>query len=59
MSVEARWGWPMARDVAPHTLDAFMGNGIVHVPHDRWIRTYTEDSNSTFTKRLHHHIYST
>ncbi len=43
MSVEARWGWPMARDVAPQTLDAFLDTGIVHVPHDRWIRTYTED----------------
>lgn len=44
MSVEARWGWPMARDVAPQTLDAFLDTGIVHVPHDRWIRTYTEDA---------------
>ena len=62
MSVEARWGWPMARDVAPDTLEAFFETGIVHVPHDRWIRTYTEESirellkefNITFIQRSHY-----
>lgn len=44
MSVEAQWGWPMARDVGAHTLDAFLNGDVVHVPHDRWIRTYTEES---------------
>ena len=43
-SVEARYGWAMARDVAEGSLDAFLKTGIIHVPHDRWIRTYTEDS---------------
>ena len=52
MSVEARWGWPMARDVAPHTLQAFFDTGIVHVPHDRWIRTYTEQSIRELLKTL-------
>ena len=62
LSVEARWGWPMARDVAPHTLETFFNDGIVHVPHDRWIRTYTEESirqllkdfTITFIQRSHY-----
>ena len=44
LSVEARWGWAMGRDVAGGTIDAFLEEGIVHVPHDRWIRTYTEET---------------
>jgi len=56
MSVEARWGWPMARDVAPHTLDAFLDTGIVHVPHDRWIRTYTEDDIRDLLKDFQIHF---
>lgn len=44
MSVEARWGWAMGRDVAGGTLDAFLNEEAVHVPNDRWIRTYTEES---------------
>ena len=43
-SVEARWGWVMAPDVAEGTLEAWLGDGIVHVPGDRWIRCYTEDA---------------
>lgn len=42
-SVEARWGWAMSRDVPEGCLDAFLETGIVHVPHDRWVRTYTEE----------------
>ena len=42
-SVEARWGWAMSSDVAEGSIDAFFDTGIVHVPHDRWIRTYTEE----------------
>ncbi|MEE2750749.1 MAG: class I SAM-dependent methyltransferase [Myxococcota bacterium] len=40
LSVEARWGWASSLDVAPDTLDALMSDGIVHVPGDRWIKTY-------------------
>lgn len=40
-SVEARWGWAMANDVHPETIDAFLTDGIVHVPGDRWVRTFT------------------
>ncbi|MEC8424948.1 MAG: class I SAM-dependent methyltransferase, partial [Myxococcota bacterium] len=42
-SVEARWGWAMAADVHPQTIESFLGDGVVHVPGDRWVRTYTED----------------
>ena len=42
MSVEARWGWASSLDVAPGTLGALLDDGVVHVPGDRWIRTYTE-----------------
>lgn len=41
-SVEARWGWAMASDVHPETIESFLDDGIVHVPGDRWVRTYTE-----------------
>ena len=43
-SVEARWGWASSLDVAAGTLKALLENGVVHVPHDRWIQTYTEES---------------
>ena len=46
-SVEARWGWAMSSDVPPDSLDAFLETGIVHVPHDRWVRTFTEESIRT------------
>jgi SAM-dependent methyltransferase len=46
-SVEARWGWAAALDVAPGTLPALLSDGVVHVPGDRWIRTFTgEDFQS-------------
>jgi SAM-dependent methyltransferase len=41
-SVEARYGWAMGPDAPPDTLEAFLEDGIVHVPGDRWIRTCTE-----------------
>jgi SAM-dependent methyltransferase len=44
MSVEARWGWAMASDVHEGTLEAFLTDGIVHAPGDRWVRTFTEES---------------
>lgn len=42
-SVEARWGWAMAADVHEGSIEAFFGDGTVHVPGDRWVRTFTED----------------
>ncbi len=42
MSVEARWGWAMAADVHEGSIVDFFGEGIVHVPGDRWVRTYEE-----------------
>ena len=44
LSVEARWGWAMAPDVHEYTLEAFFGDGIVHEPGDRWVRTYTKEA---------------
>ncbi len=41
-SVEGRWGWAPAYDAAPGTLDALLGDGLVHVPGDKWVRTYDE-----------------
>ena len=45
-SVEARWGWAAALDAAAGSLPALLAEGpeagIIHVPGDRWIRTYTE-----------------
>lgn len=39
-SVEARWGWVFANDVPADTLEAWVGDGVVHVTGDRWVRTY-------------------
>ena len=41
-SVEARWGWAMGPDVHEGTIEAFLTDGVVHAPKDRWVRTYTE-----------------
>lgn len=41
-SVESRWGWASALDAHPGTLDALLTDGIVHVPGDVWVRTFTE-----------------
>jgi SAM-dependent methyltransferase len=41
-SVEARWGWAMAVDAPPGQLGALFGDGVVHVPGDRFVRTYEE-----------------
>lgn len=41
-SVEARWGWAAALDAAAGSLEALLDDGVVHIPGDRWIRTYTE-----------------
>ena len=43
VSVEGRWGWPLAYDVPARTLDAVLDDGIVYVPGDRWVRTLDED----------------
>ena len=39
-SVEARWGWAMSTDAPEGALDAFLTDGIVSIPGDRWVRTY-------------------
>ncbi len=43
-SVEGRWGWAAAYDAPPGSLDALLTDGIVHVPGDKWVRTYDGDA---------------
>ena len=42
VSVESRWGWAMAADVPIGSIEGWF-SGIVHVPGDVWVRTYTEE----------------
>lgn len=42
-SVEARWGWAAALDAQPGTLGALMGDGVVHIPGDMWVRTFEQE----------------
>lgn len=42
VSVESRWGWAMASDVPLGSIEGWF-SGIVHVPGDVWVRTYTEE----------------
>ena len=41
-SVEARWGWSLAVDAPSGQLPALFGDGVVHVPGDRFVRTFEE-----------------
>lgn len=41
-SVEARYGWAFAPDVPEGALEAWLGDGVVHIPGDRWVRTFDE-----------------
>ena len=50
---QARWGWVFSRDVAEGSIDAFLGDGIVHVEKDRWIRTYTREGLQELLKEFH------
>lgn len=43
-SVEAPYGWSMSIDVPAGTLPALLGDGVVHVPGDRFVRTFDEAS---------------
>ena len=53
-SVEARWGWAMASDAADASIDQlFREDGVVHVPGDRWVQTYT---GATLTDLLAPHF---
>lgn len=42
-SVEARYGWAMAVDAPAGFVDAVLGDGVVAVPRDRFVRTYTRE----------------
>lgn len=44
VSVESRWGWAAAVDALPGTVEqALSDDPVVHLPGERWVRTYTED----------------
>ncbi len=43
-SVEGRWGWAPAYDASPGTLDALLGDGLIHVPGDKWVRTFDAEA---------------
>jgi SAM-dependent methyltransferase len=43
LSVEARWGWPLAGDAPPGNLPQ-VGAEVLHVPGDRFVRTFDEVS---------------
>ena len=42
VSVEARWGWAVALDAPAGHLDAVFGDGVLHAPGDRFVRTFEE-----------------
>ena len=43
-SVEARWGWAAAVDASPGSIaHALVGDGIVDLPGETWVRTFDED----------------
>ena len=42
-SVEGRWGWAAAADAPAGQLGALLGTGIVSVPGDRFVHTYTSE----------------
>jgi len=44
LSVEASLGWSLAKDAHPDALRALNEDGIVHVPGDRWVQTYSEEA---------------
>ncbi len=43
-SVEAHYGWAMAVDAPAGFVDVVLGNGVLAVPGDRFVRTYTRDT---------------
>lgn len=44
LSVEARWGWATGQDAPTGSFaEALDGTGVLHIPGDRWVKTYGED----------------
>ena len=44
ISMEARWGWAASQDAPAGSIEAALGgDGIVDVPGERWVQTYTEE----------------
>ena len=44
LSLEARWGWATSQDAPAGALAAALeGEGLIDLPGDRWVQTYTEE----------------
>jgi len=50
-SVEARWGWAFSMDAPAGALEAWLGDGVVHIPGDRWVRTFEEEDFAALLRR--------
>jgi 2-polyprenyl-3-methyl-5-hydroxy-6-metoxy-1,4-benzoquinol methylase len=47
ISVESRWAWATAPDAPPNTMaQALEGDGVLDLPGERWVRTYTREDLS-------------
>jgi len=43
LSMEARWGWALSEDAPMGGIEAALeGDGVLHVPGERWVRTVDE-----------------
>lgn len=52
-SVEARWGWAFSMDAPAGALRGWMTDGVVHIPGDRWVRTFeAEDLRALLEREL-------
>jgi len=44
ISMEARWGWAASQDAPTGAIEAALeGDGLVDIPGERWVQTYTEE----------------
>lgn len=50
-SVEARWGWAFSMDAPAGALEGWLTDGVVHIPGDRWVRTFEEDDFRALLER--------
>lgn len=52
LSMEARWGWAAAPDAPRDALDeALQGSGVLDLPGDRWVRTWTREELHALLER--------
>lgn len=52
LSMEARWGWASSPDAPRDALDeALEGTGVLDLPGDRWVRTFTREELCALLER--------